>query len=304
MGCSRPGPAGTIPRLYANPADWIDNVEHTDQDGVSYGCGSLFLNYLAYQLNFTWPAIYRAGAPSTNTLAETAQIVGASGGYAAFLSLLQTSFPTGNLYASTTPVDERLDDVYPLGPPAGAAAGPLHAQQRVRHRDQSWRRPRRQPRHHHEEREVANPQQTYSTPQSTANADESDAAVIAGQPTISTSGLERRPGGGAERICHRLFLAACDAGDAVDVDPDRDELLSHGSDRQSGAGDVDRHSLARRPNSGPRPLLLRRDGRLQLPARAEPGGSSAISRRSRTTRTSSRTPSTSPGEISTLSRCP
>jgi hypothetical protein len=103
------------PQTHTNPADWIDNVEHTDLDDVSYGCGSLFLNYLSYQLNFTWPAIYQAGAPATNTLAETAQIVGASGGYAAFLSLLQASFPTGNLYSSATPIEQRLDDVYPLG---------------------------------------------------------------------------------------------------------------------------------------------------------------------------------------------
>jgi hypothetical protein len=38
-------------------SDWVDNVFHTDQDTVSIGCGSLFLNYLAYQLNLWWPNI-------------------------------------------------------------------------------------------------------------------------------------------------------------------------------------------------------------------------------------------------------
>ena len=103
-----PGSVGNLP-------DWVDNVEQTDQDYVSIGCGSLFLNYLAYQLNVTSPAICKAGAPSTHTLAETAGIVGAAGGYAGFKSLLQTNFPSGNLYSAATPFDQRLDDVFPLG---------------------------------------------------------------------------------------------------------------------------------------------------------------------------------------------
>jgi hypothetical protein len=103
------------PGTYTNPVDWIDKVEHTDQDYVSIGCGSLFFNYLAYQLNYTWPAIIAAGAPTTNTLAETATILGAAGGYATFLAQLQNSFPTGELYPATTPFNEQLDDVYPLG---------------------------------------------------------------------------------------------------------------------------------------------------------------------------------------------
>ena len=104
------------PTTHTNPPDWIDKFEPNDVDGASYGCGSLFLNYLAYQLNFTWPAIFQAGAPMTNTLAETAEIVGAgvAGKYATFLSLLQTSFPTGMLHAQGS--IQGLDDVYPLGP--------------------------------------------------------------------------------------------------------------------------------------------------------------------------------------------
>ena len=47
-----------------NPArsDFVDSVWPTDQDYVSIGCGSLFLNYLAYQLNYQWPA---NGPPSS-----------------------------------------------------------------------------------------------------------------------------------------------------------------------------------------------------------------------------------------------
>ena len=46
----------------AGRPDWVNNVEHTDQDFVYTGCGALFLNYLAYQLNYEWPAIIGAGA--------------------------------------------------------------------------------------------------------------------------------------------------------------------------------------------------------------------------------------------------
>src|SRR5215469_12242803 len=62
--------------LNGGRADWVTFVEHTDLDVVSIGCGSLFLNYLAYQLNLEWPAIFQAGAPTNNTLAETATLLG------------------------------------------------------------------------------------------------------------------------------------------------------------------------------------------------------------------------------------
>jgi hypothetical protein len=165
---------------HTNPVDWVDNVEHTDQDFASIGCGSLFLNYLAYQLNFTWPAIYQAGAPSTAALAETAGILGASGGYAAFLSLLQTSFPTGNLFAGK-PADEWLDDVYPLGSkPAQLPA--LYMRNNTSNDATNHGGPLSDsPDIILKNAQVANPQATYSTPQSIANANESDANVVAGQ---------------------------------------------------------------------------------------------------------------------------
>ena len=203
------------PATHANPADWIDNVEHTDQDGVSYGCGSLFLNYLAYQLNFTWPAIYGAGAPTTNTLAETAQNVGAAGGYAAFLSLLQTNFPTGNLWGPTTPFDQKLDDVYPLGaPPAQIPA--LYMRNNVSDTASN-----------HggvlgdspdiimKNAQVANPQQTYSTPQSIANADESDADIIAGE----TNYLYLRVWNGGQAAAQNAFATVYFSPPATLVTP-------------------------------------------------------------------------------------
>jgi hypothetical protein len=41
------------PATHQNPANWIDTAEPTDSDLLSVGCGSMLLNYLAYQLNYT-----------------------------------------------------------------------------------------------------------------------------------------------------------------------------------------------------------------------------------------------------------
>ena len=96
--------------LQANPRpDWVDAVEQSDQDILSYGCGSLFLNYLAYQLNYRWPDIIGAGAPSTNTLSETAMILGEPIAFSDFSSLLARFYPIG------TQVRLQTDDPFPLG---------------------------------------------------------------------------------------------------------------------------------------------------------------------------------------------
>jgi hypothetical protein len=101
-------------------SNWVDNVFHTDQDYVSIGCGSLFLNYLAYQLNFPWPDIIQAGAPSTNTLAETATNLGVSNAWLDFSNLMATYVPPPmTLPAEPTSIGqppEPTDDPFPFGP--------------------------------------------------------------------------------------------------------------------------------------------------------------------------------------------
>jgi hypothetical protein len=100
--------------------DWVDNVEHTDQDSLSYACGSLFLNYLAYQLNKRWSDIIQAGAPTSNTLAETATALGVVSPWTNFVNLINTYLP----FPMTLPAEpigfgqlaEPIDDAYPLGP--------------------------------------------------------------------------------------------------------------------------------------------------------------------------------------------
>jgi hypothetical protein len=48
--------------------DWISKTEQTDTNYFSIGCSVLFLNWMRFQLNFSWTQIIAAGAP---TLGET-----------------------------------------------------------------------------------------------------------------------------------------------------------------------------------------------------------------------------------------
>jgi len=170
------------PTTFANPGDWIDAVEQTDQDLVSVGCGSLFFNYLAYQFNYTWPAIVAAAPVMNQTLAEAASTLGvAGGGYAAFLKLLQTSFPSGNLHSASTSFLQQFDDVFPLGP-APAQLPSLFMRHNTADTGTSHSPPlSNSPDIIMKNAVVANPQATYSTPASIASANESDAAVLAEQ---------------------------------------------------------------------------------------------------------------------------
>jgi hypothetical protein len=165
--------------------NWVDNVEATDQDFVSIGCGSLFLNYLAYQLNFSWPDIVGGGAATTNSLAETAAILGVASAWLDFFKLITTYLPAGaSLPAQPTGIGqppEPTDDPYPLGPlPAQtpilytrhnlADDGTSHTGTLLGSPDIILKN-----------NPVANPQGIYSTGVSINSDMESDPAVIIGQ---------------------------------------------------------------------------------------------------------------------------
>lgn len=169
----------------AGRPDWIDNVEHTDQDVVSIGCGSLFLNYLAYQLDFSWPDIIGAGAPTTNTLAETAQILGLTNVWSNFSNLIATYLPQGaDLPAEPTSFGqppEPTDAPFPLGPlPTQrpilytrhnlADDGTSHTGSLSDSPDIILKN-----------NPVVNPQATYSTTTSVSSDTESDPDVVTGQ---------------------------------------------------------------------------------------------------------------------------
>ena len=151
----------------ATRPDWVTNTNPTDQDFVSIGCGTLFLNYLAYQLNFSWREIIAAGAP---TLAQTATNLGVMTPFADFSALLAQFFPTNQ---TAHLVD---DNPFPLGRPSlylrhnladdgTSQTGSLSTSPDIIIKNNS----------------VANPQVTFSTPASINSDAESDPDVITGQ---------------------------------------------------------------------------------------------------------------------------
>jgi hypothetical protein len=88
--------------------DWVTNTDPTDQDAVSVGCGTLFLNYLVHQLGYSWKQVIGAAAP---TLAQTAAKLGVTNAFADFSSLLARYFQPGSS------VHLPNDNPFPLPPP-------------------------------------------------------------------------------------------------------------------------------------------------------------------------------------------
>lgn len=86
--------------------DWINKTEQTDRNYFSIGCAVLFLNWLRFQLNFSWTQIIAAGAP---TLAGTYKnLTGKNDGFKTFKALIDLKFPPGQLSNLTT------DNPFPL----------------------------------------------------------------------------------------------------------------------------------------------------------------------------------------------
>jgi len=165
---------------YTGPADWVDQVEDTDRDGLSYGCASLFLNYLAYQLNYTWPTIIAAGSSSDTTLAQKAEALGVTNPYQPFLSLIQQYFPNGDLTV-VNDNDELIDDLYPLGP-LPAQLPEMYMRHNTADDGTSHSGPLGDsPDIIIKNAQVAQPLATYSTAASIASANESDSDVLDGQ---------------------------------------------------------------------------------------------------------------------------
>jgi hypothetical protein len=86
--------------------DWVTRTEPTDRNYVSIGCAVLFLNWLRFQLHFSWAEIIAAGAP---TLAEIyTNLTGRADALSRFKEQLETNFPAGSPSGLTT------DQPYPL----------------------------------------------------------------------------------------------------------------------------------------------------------------------------------------------
>jgi hypothetical protein len=93
---------------FATAGAWLDSarqnfVDHnfgTDTDPAANGCSVLFLNWLRFQLNYSWEQIVGAAAP---TLGETyTKLTGKKDGFKQFDTLLNQRFPKGQPSGLTT----------------------------------------------------------------------------------------------------------------------------------------------------------------------------------------------------------
>jgi len=193
----------------AGRPNWVDNVEHTDQGYVSMGCGALFLNYLANQLNYEWPAIIGAGAPTTKALAETAAILGVANAWTNFSTLIGTYLPPGtNLPPKPTAfgqAPEPTDNPFPLGPlPAQLAMLYMRhnlADDGTSHTGSLSDSPDIIVKNNL----VANPQATYSTAASIASETESDAYVATGQANYVYTRVWNRGSAAAKNVFASIY---------------------------------------------------------------------------------------------------
>lgn len=93
--------------LDSDRPNWVDNTEGTDLNFVSIGCGTLFINWLRYQLGFDLVQIVCAGGA---TLAETFnRLTGGTNGFDQFNNLLSLRYPPGIPSGLTT------DNPFPIG---------------------------------------------------------------------------------------------------------------------------------------------------------------------------------------------
>ncbi len=97
------------------PPDVVNSTDPTDRNYVSIGCSVLFLNWLRYQLGFSWAEIIQAGAA---TQAGTyTNLTGRTDALSNFKGLLQAHFPEG------TPTSLGNDNPFPLLNPASRWSG-------------------------------------------------------------------------------------------------------------------------------------------------------------------------------------
>src|ERR1035437_8507363 len=92
--------------LKSNRPDWIDSTEGSDRNFESIGCGTLFINWLRFQLGYSLNQIVQAGGA---TLGATYQkLTGRQDGYARFSNLIAEHYPPGSTGGLTN------DNPFPL----------------------------------------------------------------------------------------------------------------------------------------------------------------------------------------------
>jgi hypothetical protein len=90
----------------AGRPNFIDSTDPTDRNYVSIGCSVLFLNWLHYQLGYSWQQIIAAGAPTEAELYTN--LTGAMDGWTRFSTLMAQVYPPA-VHSSLG-----VDNPYPL----------------------------------------------------------------------------------------------------------------------------------------------------------------------------------------------
>jgi hypothetical protein len=88
--------------------DYVSGSEGTDQNGASYGCGILFLNYLAHQLNYSFPQIVQAGGSNLADTYSRLTSQPAANAFGPFEALIQKHIKYPAVFTSFS------DNIFPL----------------------------------------------------------------------------------------------------------------------------------------------------------------------------------------------
>jgi hypothetical protein len=89
-----------------NRPDWVNNTDASDRNYVSIGCSVLFLNWLRFQLGFSWTQIIAAGAPTLGQVYTN--LTGRADAFDRFSAHLEANYPYGTDSGLTT------DQPFPL----------------------------------------------------------------------------------------------------------------------------------------------------------------------------------------------
>lgn len=104
--CMKPSDFRAAPVWLTFRENWVDKTDFTDRNYRSIGCGVLFLNWLHYQLGYSWEQIVAAGASTLELTYKS--LTGGTDGFASFRTQVDAKFPPG------IPANVTSDNIFPL----------------------------------------------------------------------------------------------------------------------------------------------------------------------------------------------
>lgn len=104
--CTKPPDFRAAPVWLTFRENWVDKTDFTDRNYRSIGCGVLFLNWLHYQLSYSWEQIVAAGASTLELTYES--LTGKTNGFDTFKAQVDAKYPPG------IPADVTSDNIFPL----------------------------------------------------------------------------------------------------------------------------------------------------------------------------------------------